>query len=181
LNFEIVSKRLELLRELLPRILNPLNHSDVVETGAQQAQAAAQMLGFQTIQVLQASTEHDLEESFSTLVQRGQSGIMISPDTFFSGKSAELAALALRHAVPAISPYREFVRAGGLMSYGVSITDLYRLVGVYTGRILKGEKPAEIPVKQATKMELLINLKTAKTLGLEVPRTLLAGADEVIE
>jgi ABC-type uncharacterized transport system substrate-binding protein len=94
---------------------------------------------------------------------------VISPDTFFSGKSAEIAALALRHAVPTISPYREYVRAGGLMSYGVSLTDLYRLVGVYTGRILKGEQPADLPVQQATKLELIINLKTAKALGIDIP------------
>ena len=95
---------------------------------------------------------------------------MISADTFFSGKSAELAALAFRHAVPTISPYREFVRAGGLMSYGGSVTDLYRLVGVYAGRILKGEKPADLPVQQVTKVELIINLKTAKALGLTYRR-----------
>ena len=94
---------------------------------------------------------------------------MISADTFFSGKSAELAALASRHAVPTISPYREFAAAGGLMSYGGSVTDLYRLVGVYTGRILKGEQPADLPVQQVTKVELVINLKTARALGLEVP------------
>ena len=187
LNFEIVSKRLELLHELLPTtaevavLLNPLNDLDAVETAVGQAETAARTLGMQTIQVLQASSEDDLEKAFSTFAQSGRSGLIISPDTFFSGKSAELAALALRHAVPTISPYREFVGAGGLMSYGVSITELYRLVGVYTGRILNGEKPADLPVQQATKLELLINLKTAKALGLSMPQSLLARADEVIE
>ena len=105
---------------------------------------------------------------------------MITADTFFSGKSAELAALASRHAMPTISPYREFVTAGGLMSYG-SVTELYRLVGVYTGRVLNGDKPADLPVQQVTKVDLVINLKTAKALGLDVPPTLLARTDEVIE
>jgi putative tryptophan/tyrosine transport system substrate-binding protein len=127
------------------------------------------------------AADRELEGAFATLIQRRVGGIVISPDTFFSGKSAEIAALALRHAVPTISPYREYVRAGGLMSYGVGLTDLYRLVGVYTGRILKGEQPADLPVQQATKLELIINLKTAKALGLEVPPSLLARADEVIE
>jgi putative tryptophan/tyrosine transport system substrate-binding protein len=187
LNVEIVPKRLELLHELLPTttvmaaLVNPLNNPAVVETDLRQAQAAARTLGLQKIHVLQASTERDLDSAFSTLIQRQAGGLVISADTFFSGKSAELAALAFRHAVPTISPYREFVRAGGLMSYGVSITDLYRLVGVYTGRILKGEKAADLPVQQATKVELAINLKTAKALGLTVPPTLLARADEVIE
>jgi putative ABC transport system substrate-binding protein len=187
LNFEIAPKRLEVLRELLPTttfmavLVNPLNNPIVVETDVRQTQAAAHTLGLQMIHVLQASTERDLESAFVTLIQRRAGGLVISPDTFFSGKSAEIAALALRHAVPAISPYREYVRAGGLMSYGVSLTDLYRLVGVYTGRILKGEQPANLPVQQATKLELVINLKTAKALGLEVPSSLLARADEVIE
>ena len=106
---------------------------------------------------------------------------MITADTLFSGKSAELAALASRHAMPTISPYREFVAAGGLMSYGGSVTELYRLVGVYTGRVLNGEKPADLPTQQVTKVELVINLRTAKALGLSVPPTLLGRADEVIE
>jgi putative ABC transport system substrate-binding protein len=187
LNGEIAPKRLEALRELLPTttvmamLVNPVNNPAIVRTDLRQAQAAAQTLGLQLIHILQASTERDLDGAFSTLTQRRAGGLVISADTLFSGKSAELAGLALRHAVPTISPDREFVQAGGLMSYGVSLTDLYRLIGVYTGRILKGEKPTDLPVQQVTKMELVINLKTAKTLGLEIPPTLLARADEVIE
>jgi putative ABC transport system substrate-binding protein len=180
-------KRVEALREMVPAttimavLVNPLNDPAIVETDLAKIQAAAHTLGMPMIHVLQASTERDLDSAFATLIQRRAGGLVISPDTFFSGKSAEIAALALRHSMPTISPYREFVRAGGLMSYGVSLTDLYRLVGVYTGRILKGEKPADLPVHQATKLELVINMKTAKTLGLTVPPTLLARADEVIE
>jgi putative ABC transport system substrate-binding protein len=187
LNFEIAPKRVEALREMLPAttimavLVNPLNNPAIVETDLAKIQAAAHTLGMPMIHVLQASTERDLDSAFATLIERGAGGLVISPDTFFSGKSTELAAMALRHSMPTISPYREFVRAGGLMSYGVSLTDLYRLVGVYTGRILKGEKPADLPVHQATKLELVINMKTAKTLGLTVPPTLLARADEVIE
>ena len=115
-------------------------------------------------------TENDLDVVFSNLVQRRSGGLVISADTFFSSQSAQLAALALRHAVPTVSPYREFVTAGGLMSYGASITDLYRLVGVYVGRILKGEKPADLPVQAPTKYELVINLRTAKAMGLTMPQ-----------
>ena len=131
--------------------------------------------------MLQASTEPDLDGVFSTLIQQRVGGLVITADTFFSGKSAAVAALASRHAMPTISPYREFVTAGGLISYGGSVTELYRLVGVYTGRVLNGDKPADLPVQQVTKVDLVINLKTAKALGLEIPPTLLARADEVIE
>jgi putative tryptophan/tyrosine transport system substrate-binding protein len=187
LNVEIVPKRLEALRELQPTtsimavLVNPINYSGTIEADLKQVRSAAQALGLQTVHILQASTEADLDIAFSRLVQLGAGGLVISADTFFSGQSQQLAALALRHAVPTVSPYREFVTAGGLMSYGASITDLYRLVGVYVGRILKGEKPADLPVQQATKLELVLNLKTAKALGLDMPATVLARADEVIE
>ena len=141
----------------------------------------AHPLGLQMIHVLQATSEQDLDSAFSTAIQRGAGGLVISPDTFFSGQSAQLAALASSHAVPTISPYREFVTAGGLMSYGGSLVDQYRLVGVYVGRILKGEKPADLPVQQISKVELVINLKTAKALGLSVAPSLLGRADELIE
>jgi putative tryptophan/tyrosine transport system substrate-binding protein len=187
MNVEMTPKRLQVLRELLPTttimavLVNPINTPASVETEVRQVQAAARTLGLQMVHVLQASTERDLDSAFSTLVQRRTGGLVISADTFFSGKSVELAALASRHAVPTISPYREFVTAGGLMSYGGSVTELYRLVGVYTGRILKGERPADLPVQQVTKVELVINLKTAKALGLTVPTSLIGRADEIIE
>lgn len=187
LNVEIGPKRFEVLRELLPTaatvavLINPNNHPAVVEAQITQAQALVHPLGLQMIHVLQATTERDLDSAFSTAIQRGAGGLVITPDTFFSGQSAQLAALALRHAVPTISPYREFVTAGGLMSYGGSLIDQYRLVGVYVGRILNGEKPADLPVQQVSKVELIINLKTAKALGLSVAPSLLGRADEVIE
>jgi putative tryptophan/tyrosine transport system substrate-binding protein len=180
-------KRLEVLRELLPTttsmavLVNPTNNPVSVEAELRQAQAAAHTLGLQTIHVLQASTQPDLDGVFSTLIQQRVGGLVITADTLFSRKSADLATLASRHAMPTISPYREFVTAGGLMSYGGNVTELYRLVGLYTGRVLKGEKPADLPVQQVTKLELVINLRTAKALGLEIPPTLLARADEVIE
>jgi putative ABC transport system substrate-binding protein len=187
LNLEMTPKRLQVLRELLPAttimavLVNPTNAPATVETEVRQVQAAAHALGLQMVHVLQASTERDLDSAFSTLIQRRAGGLVISADTFFSGKSVELAALASRHAVPTISPYRDFVTAGGLMSYGGSVTELYRLAGVYTGRILKGEQPADLPVQQVTKVQLAINLKTAKALGLTVPTSLIGRADEIIE
>jgi ABC-type uncharacterized transport system substrate-binding protein len=187
LNTEITPKRVEVLRELVPTatmmavLVNPTNNPANVEVESRQARAAANTLGLQTIHILQASTERELDGVFSTLIQQRAGGLVITADTLFSGRSAELAALASRYSVPTISPYREFVTAGGLMSYGGSVNELYRLVGVYTGRVLDGEKPADLPVQQVTKLELVINLRTAKALGLTVPPTLLARADEVIE
>jgi len=187
LNVEIGPKRFEVLRELLPTatslaiLINPNNHPAFVETLKGQARLLAHPLGLRMIHVLQAGTEGELVSAFSTLIQRGAGGLVITPDTFFSGQSPQLAALALHHGVPTVSPYREFVTAGGLMSYGGSLTDQYRLVGLYVGRILKGEKPADLPVQGPTKFELVVNLKTAKTIGLTIPDSFLLRADEVID
>jgi len=184
LNSEIGPKRLELLHELLPAataialLINPTNPN--AETNTRDMQAAARMLGRQ-VHVLYASTERDFDTVFATLAQLRAGGLAIGGDGFFISRSAQLATLALRHAVPTISQNREFAAAGGLMSYGGNIPDEYRLVGIYTGRILKGEKPADLPVQQATKIELVINLKTAKLLGITVPLALQASADELIE
>ena len=187
LNVEIGPKRFEVLRELLPTatamavLINPNNHPAIVEAEITQAQAVAGPLGLQMIHVLQATTERDLDSAFSTAVQRGIGGVVISADQVFLGQSVQLAALAMRHALPAISPYREFVAAGGLMSYGGNHIEQYRLVGVYVGRILKGEKPEDLPVQQVSEVELIINLKTAKALGLSITPSLLGRADRVIE
>jgi putative tryptophan/tyrosine transport system substrate-binding protein len=142
--------------------------------------AAASTLGLQ-LHVLQASTEQDFDRVFAALAQSRANALVIMPDVFFDTKSEQLAALTLRHAVSAIFQFRPFVVAGGLMSYGSNETDNYRLLGTYTGRVLKGEKPADLPVVQSTKVELILNLKTAKALGLTVPLPLIGRADEVIE
>jgi ABC-type uncharacterized transport system substrate-binding protein len=184
LNVEVGPKRLELARELVPTatiiglLINPTN--PVAKTLSRDLEAAARALGLE-LHVLHASTERDIDDAFATLVQRRAGALVIAADVFFNSRSEQLGALTLRHAVPTIYGYHEFVEAGGLMSYGGSIRDSYRWAGNYSGRILKGEKPAELPVQQSTKIELIVNLKTAKALGLEIPPTLLLRADEVIE
>jgi len=184
LNVDTGQKRLELLHELVPTantialLLNPTNA--VAETQSNDLLAAARTLGLE-LYVLHASTEGEFEPAFARLMQLRAGGLVIGTDGFLVSRSERLAALTLRHALPTIFQYRAFAEAGGLMSYGGSVTDSYRLSGVYTGRILKGEKPADLPVQQATKVELIINLKTARALGLTVPLPLLGRADEVIE
>ena len=181
---ELGPKRLELLHELVPRatvvaaLLNP--NTTGAETLSTDLLASARSLGLK-LHVLNAVSERDFDAAFATVAQLRAGGLVIGNDPFFISCSEQLAALALRHAVPTIFQFRAFATAGGLMSYGGNLTDLYRLAGVYTGRILKGEKPADLPVQQVTKVELILNLKTAKALGLEVPPSLLARADEVIE
>jgi putative tryptophan/tyrosine transport system substrate-binding protein len=185
MNVEVGPKRLELLRELIPTatsialLINPTS-PNLAEPFTRAMKAAASTLGLQ-LQVLQASTEQDFDRVFAALAQSRANALVIMPDVFFDTRSEQLAALTLRHAVPAIFQFRPFVAAGGLMSYGSNETDNYRLLGTYTGRVLKGEKPADLPVVQSTKVELILNLKTAKALGLTVPPPLLARADEVIE
>jgi putative ABC transport system substrate-binding protein len=185
LNAEVGPKRLELLRELIPTatiialLVNPTNPI-LAETFTRALKAAASTLGLQ-LHVLQASTERDFDPVFAALVQLRADALVIMPDNFFNARSEQLAALTLRHAVPAIFEYRPFVAAGGLISYGSNEMEYYRLLGAYTGRVLKGEKPADLPVVQSTKVELIINLKTAKTLGITVPLPLSGRADEMIE
>jgi ABC transporter substrate binding protein/NMT1-like family len=177
-------KRLELLHELVPtaRVVAFLVYpaDPVAEQQLRDSQAAAHTLGLE-LHVLNASTESDFDGVFVNVIQLRAGGLVIAGHAFFNARSEQLAALALRHAVPTVHTYRRFVAAGGLMSYGGSITDSYRVAGVYTGRILKGEKPADLPVQQGTKVELYINLKTAKALGITVPLPLSGRADEVIE
>jgi len=163
---------------LIGVLVNPTNSSTAVLL--KDLHVAAQALGVQ-VHVLNVSAERDFDLAFSTLLQLRASALVIHPDAFLLSRSEQLAALAVRHAVPTIFQDRAFVAAGGLMSYGGSTADSYRLAGVYTGRILKGGKPADLPVQQVTKFELIINLKAAKALGLTIPDKLLALADEVIE
>jgi putative tryptophan/tyrosine transport system substrate-binding protein len=185
LNLEVGSKRLELLHDLVPTVtvvaalINPTNRS-TAETLSRDLQAAARRLGLQ-LHILRASTDRDIDTAFATLIQLRAGGLVIGGDPFFFSRMEQLAALGLRNGIPTIYQWREFAAAVGLMSYGASLTESYRLAGSYTGRILKGTKPADLPVQQGTKIELIINLKTAKALSLEVPPTLLARADEVIE
>jgi putative ABC transport system substrate-binding protein len=184
LGAEVGPKRLELLHELLPTatvlalLVNPTNPN--ADTVSRNLQAAASTLGLR-LHVLNASTERDFDAVFATLVELRADALVISTDGFFTSRSEQLAELTFRHAIPAIYSIRQFAAAGGLMSYGGSFADAYRLAGTYAGRILKGEKPADLPVQQSAKVELIINLKTAKTLNLTVPLALLTRADEVIE
>jgi putative ABC transport system substrate-binding protein len=181
---ELGAKRLELIHELVPGanligvLLNPANPG--IDSQTREIQAAAQILGVR-LQIVHASVERDFDAAFAALLELRASALVIGNDALLINRSDQLAALALRHAMPAVYQFREFVAAGGLMSYGGSAIDLSRLVGAYIGRILKGEKPGELPVQQATRVELIINMKTAKALGLTFPLTLLGRADEVIE
>jgi putative ABC transport system substrate-binding protein len=184
LSGELAPKRLELLQELLPKtiifaaLVNPSNAT--AEIQSKDVQSAASKLGLR-LHVRHASSEREIETVFENLAELRIGALVILTDPFFLARSEQLAALALRHAVPSVFQYRMFAAAGGLMSYGTDIMELDRQAGLYAARILKGEKPADLPVQQATKVELIINVKTAKTLGLDVPPTLLGRADEVIE
>ena len=152
----------------------------VAETNTKEVQAAARTLGLE-LHVLNAGTERDFDGVFTKLIQLRAGGLVIGGGAFLISSSEQLAALTVRHAVPTVFEFREFTAAGGLLSYGADITDAYRLAGNYTGRVLKGDKPADLPVQQANKVDLVINLKTAKSLGVTVPNTLIGRADEVIE
>jgi putative ABC transport system substrate-binding protein len=184
LNDELVAKRLELLRELVPKaatiaiLINPDNRNHLSHARTLEAVARA---GGQQVIVIGAAADGDFEPAFAMLVQRRADALVVNADPFFDSRQEQIVGLATRHAVPTIFPWREFVQAGGLASYGTSLLDAHRQTGVYAGRILKGAKPADLPVVQATKFEMLVNLKTANALGLTVPTSILLRADEVIE
>jgi putative ABC transport system substrate-binding protein len=180
----LTAKQFEWLHEMVPKVelfgflVNPTNPN--TESDTRNARAAADSLGLR-LHVLNASSEHDIDSAFTALVKQLAGALIVSTDPYFQIRADQIAALAARYAVPTMYSFRENVTAGGLMSYAPSIVDVTRQAGVYTGRILKGDKPADLPVMQPTKFELVINVKTAKALGLDVPPTLLALADEVIE
>ena len=184
LNLQVGSKKLELLHELVPNaivmgmLVNPDNPD--AEAQSRDAQAAARKLGLE-LHIVHARTERDFGAVFATLVKLRAGALVIAPDAIFNNWSQQLGTLTLHYAVPAISPYRDFAAASGLMSYGTNIANMFHQLGVYTGRVLKGEKPAGLPVQQAVKLDLTINLKTDKALGITVPASVLARADEVIE
>jgi putative tryptophan/tyrosine transport system substrate-binding protein len=184
LNVELASKRLEQLHELVPStsvialLINPTNPN--VKNELNDLQGSAHTIGHHLL-VLEARTEDEIDMAFASFVQQQARALLVNTDAFFFSRRNQLIALAKRYAVPAIFDRREFAEIGGLMSYGGSVTDVYRLAGTYTGRIIKGEKPADLPVQQSTKVELVINLNTAKTFGLTFPISLLGRADEVVE
>jgi len=185
LTAEVTAKRLDLLRELVPSatrvgvLVNPVNATNT-ETTLREMAAAARTSGLH-VKVLNASTSREIEEAFASLLHERPDALFVGAEPYFYGRRVQLAVLAASHRIPAIYAQRDFVEAGGLMSYGTNIADAFRQIGVYAGRILKGTKPADLPVVQASKFELVINLPTARALGLEVPPMLLARADEVIE
>jgi putative tryptophan/tyrosine transport system substrate-binding protein len=184
INVELMPKRLDLLTELVPQarlialLVNPNNPT--AEPIIADVQQAARIKGMQ-LQIIKAGTESEIETAFASLVQLQAGALVVGGDPFFNSRREQLAALASRHAIPAIYEYREFPAAGGLISYGPSLTDTWREVGIYAGKILKGAKPADLPVQQPTIFELVVNLKTAKALGLTIPQSILALANEVIE
>ena len=181
---ELVKKRLELSREVVPNatvvaiLVNPNNPN--AEQNLQLAQEAARIIGLQLF-IVKVGAASDFDAAFATVVQQRAEALVIAGDPFFNSRTEQLGALSVRHAIPTIYQLREFAAAGGLMSYGINVEDAYRLAGTYVGQILKGSKPADLPVQQPTKFELFINLKTLKALGLAAPRTLLATADEVFD
>jgi putative ABC transport system substrate-binding protein len=180
-----IGKRLQMLRELVPTakriafLINPTNPA-LAEAEIRSGQLAASALGVD-LQIVNARSPREIEIGFTALVERGSGGVLVNDDAFFNTQRDQIVTLAARDGVPALYPYREYVAAGGLISYGPSLSEFFRIAGTYTGRILKGEKPADMPVQQVTKVELVINLKTAKAVGLTIPETLLATADEVIQ
>ena len=182
---EIVAKRLGLLHELLPRatrvavLLNPANVTNAQST-SREVEVAARAMALE-IRIFNASTSSEIDSAFAALVRRRPDAVFVAPDSFYNTQREQLAKLAARHAIPAVYAVRDYVQAGGLMSYGPDITEMFHRVGVYTGRILSGTKPADLPVEQVTKLELVINLKTAKALGLNIPPSLLLRADDVIQ
>ena len=182
---ELVAKRLELLRELVPgaarvAVLVYPTDAAITQTTLRDVEAAARAIGLQ-IQVLKASTSREINVAFATFVRERPDALFVGSDPFFASRRVQLANLASHHSIPAAYAVRDYTEAGGLMSYGTNVTDAFRQVGAYTGRILKGAKPVDLPVVQASKFELVINAETARMLGLDVPATLLARADEVIE
>jgi putative ABC transport system substrate-binding protein len=180
----LAAKRFQIMQETVPKaaliglLMNPTNLDTQVQT--KDVVAAVQPVG-QNLAVIEARTDRELETAFATLTEKRADALLVSADPFFVARREKLVELAARHKIPTIYPLREFVAAGGLVSYGASIAEAHRTVGMYVGRILSGEKPADLPVQQATKVELVINLKTAKAIGLEIPMSLIGRADEVIE